>query len=183
MKNSASESCVLNKQGKQNLFRFRRVNWKKTWFFRCIFSLKIWIAWKTSNSEVDLKIIFFIHYVFLPKKLSKSDQTKNFQFKLWHVIISTLNLTWRTSFLHWLTRFEVFASKFDFFLRFPGYSIRIVNVIEECEEFATSFCMIIGVAYFFVVSSTFVWLMMAVRTISFALPFRLFKALWVAKKR
>ena len=57
----------------------------------------------------------------------------------------------------------------------------MANVKEECEEFANCFCMIIDAACLFVGVFIVVGPMMAVMTISFALPLQLFKSLYAAK--
>ena len=59
--------------------------------------------------------------------------------------------------------------------------MRMTNIKQECEEFATCLCLIFAAASFFVGFFVVVGLMMAVMTISLALPLHIFKSLLVAK--
>ena len=49
----------------------------------------------------------------------------------------------------------------------------MVNIKEECEEFATFLCMIVGAAYLFVGFSNILELVITVMTFSFALQLHL----------
>ena len=146
---------------KRKICRFRGVNRAKTWYFDC---------------EDFAQISYVESFQF---KIQRFDI---FHFKIWHVVKMLLkNLSKRKKSLFKIWNVVEFSIESLIFKTFPRSSSKVANIKEECEEFATCVCMILGAACLFV-GLFFCWLMVAVMILSFALPLHLFKTLLFAKK-
>ena len=180
--------------------------WSKVWFFSKIFiswsvfycksfALKSWFSKKhkrwifvVCTEEMESKgDLLDVNFSLKSDFSKKKPSTQNLIFK--NYIFSKIRFFENNKFKIWpdenfsiwnLTHFEVFDSKSDFFCLW-GFSIKMFNIKEECEEFTTCVYMKTGEVRTFAGFFIILCLVKAVMPISLALPLHPFSAFWLAK--